>query len=204
MPIVPSLKAAAVEGGLLAVDQPIDAAAAFALVRDMPYRRASSRAPEVTIAEWQGTCSGKHILLQALFKELGLSAMMILAPHEFTADNSPWLPPALLDEVSRAPVLDVHNFLRVQPGANADWITVDATWPLAFESSGLPVNHAFDRHRDMAIAADLIEIHHVPSDLDPVEMEERVLSDWSVADRERREEFLERLMDWLESVAAES
>lgn len=204
MPIVPRLKTAAVERGRLAADQPIDAAAAFALVRDMPYRRASSRAPEVTIAEWQGTCSGKHILLQALFEELGLGATMILASHEFTADNSPWLPPALLDEVRRAPVPDVHNFLRVQPEADSDWITVDATWPLAVESSGLPVNRGFDVHRDMAIAADLIEIHHVPPDLDPVEMKERVLSDWSVADRERREEFLERLMDWLDSVAAES
>ena len=34
---------------------------AFALVRDMPYRRASSRKPEAIVEEWQG-----HLLGQAL------------------------------------------------------------------------------------------------------------------------------------------
>lgn len=204
MPIIPTLKAAAEGRGLHPADRPVDAAAAYALVRDMPYRRASSREPEVTIAEWRGTCSGKHILLQVLLEELGLASTMLLAPHEFSADNSPWLPPALLDEVRRAPVPDVHNFLRVQPEAEADWITVDATWPLTYESLGLPANHRFDPDQDMAIAADPIEIHHVPPGLDPTEMKERILADLPDADRQRREQFLARLMDWLESVAAEA
>jgi hypothetical protein len=198
MPLVPTLKAAAVERGLFAADATLDAAAAFALVRDMPYRRASSPAAEASIAEWRGTCSGKHILLQALFEELGLATTMILAPHEFTEEGAPWLPPVLLDEVRRAPVADVHNILRVQPAFEADWMTVDATWPLGAGALGLPVNEAFVAGSDMAIAADPIEVHHVPPDVDPTEMKRRILDDLSVEQLERREAFLLALMDWLE------
>jgi hypothetical protein len=200
MPLVPLLRSAAVDRGLLASEARIDAATAFTLVRDMPYRRASSRDPEVTIAEWRGTCSGKHILLHALFEELGLASTMILAPHEFSEEYSPWLPPALLEDVRRAPVPDVHTFLRVQPDFEADWMTVDATWPLAARALGLPVNEAFIAGEDMEVAADPIEIHHVPPDVDPIEMKQRILADWPAERRERREAFLAALMDWLAEV----
>lgn len=202
MALVRTLRAAAVERGLMAEGGPVDAAVAFALVRDMPYRRASSRAPAVTIAEWRGTCSGKHLLLQALFEELGMPATMILAPHEFSAESAPWLPPALLAEVRRAPVVDVHNFLRVQPagqlGSEADWMTVDATWPLAARRLGLPMNEAFVAGEDMGLAADPIEIHHVPPGVDAMEMKGRILGDFGEEALERREAFLGRLMAWLE------
>ena len=196
MPLIPTLKAAVVEHGLFEAGAPLDAAAAFALVRDMPYQRASSRDPEMTIAEWRGTCSGKHILLQALFEELGMAASMLLAPHEFTEASAPWLPPALLEEVRRAPVLDVHNFLRVEVGNDGEWMTADATWPLAASALGLPVNEEFIAGHDMELAADPTEIHHVPPDLDPSEMKERIVADWSPEQRTRRELFLADLTDW--------
>lgn len=201
MPIVPTLKAAARARNLLPEGAPLDAPAAFALVRDMPYRRASSRSPEVTIEEWRGTCSGKHILLQALFEEMGMQTTMILAPHEFTETNSPWLPPALLTMVREAPVRDVHNFLRVQPaaqlGPQAEWITVDATWPLPSRKLGLPVNEVLDLKHDMGIAADPDEIFHLPPDADPNELKTRILSDLSADELARRETFLAGLIDWL-------
>ncbi|MDA0351157.1 MAG: hypothetical protein O3A10_02965 [Chloroflexi bacterium] len=197
MPLVPTLKAAAVDRGLIAADQPVDAATAFALVRDMPYRRASSREPAVTIAEWRGTCSGKHILLHALLEELGLAATMILAPHEFTEENSPWLPPALRERVRRAPIHDVHNFLRVRPDIDADWMTVDATWPLGALDLGLPANAEFIAGIDMQLAADPIEIHHVPPDADPMTLKQRILADLPSDELARRETFLADLIDWL-------
>ena len=204
MRLVPRLKAAAVERGLFPADAPLDAGAASALVRDMPYRRASSRDPEATIAEWRGTCSGKHILLQALFEEFGLPATMILALHEFTEESAPWLPAELLAEVARAPVADVHNFLRVQSGPEADWMTVDVTWPMAGRGLGMPVNEAFVPGRDMDVAADPIEIQHVPSDGDPTELKARMLAALGPEQLERRELFLAALIDWLEQALPEA
>jgi len=45
------LEAESQRRGLVHPGQDIDAKAAFALVRDMPYKRASSRAPETVIQE---------------------------------------------------------------------------------------------------------------------------------------------------------
>jgi hypothetical protein len=207
MTLLRNLKAAAVERALLPKGSALDAPAAFALVRNMPYRRASSRAPQVTIEEWRGTCSGKHILLQALFEELGMQTTMILTPHAFTEANSPWLPPSLLAMVREIPVRDVHNFLRVQPvdqlGPQAEWVTVDATWPLATRELGMPANETFDLGHDMGLAADPDELFHVSQDLDPIELKSRILDDFSADELERREEFLTGLMDWIETSLAD-
>ena len=60
--------------GLLPDGESLSAERAFALVRDMPYRRASSRKPEAIVEEWRGTCSGKHYLLADIFREMGLES----------------------------------------------------------------------------------------------------------------------------------
>lgn len=201
MTLLADLRTAALARNLLPDGATLDAPTVFALVRDMPYRRASSRAPETTIDEWRGTCSGKHILLQALFDQLRMQTTMILAPHQFTEANSPWLPPALLELVREAPIRDVHNFLRVQPvgqiGPQAEWVTVDATWPLAARAVGMPANETLDLEHDMGIAADPDEIYHVPPDADPNDLKARILEDFSPAELARREHFLAQLIDWL-------
>ena len=57
--------------GLVRSGQTVDAKAAFALVKDMPYQRTSTREPEAITQEWRGTCSGKHYLLDQIFREEG-------------------------------------------------------------------------------------------------------------------------------------
>ena len=117
--------------GALGADEAVTLASAFRIVRDLPYERASDRAPETVLREWRGTCSGKHYLLAAILEALGTETAVILATHHFTAENSPWLPPALLDEVRAGEgVPDVHTFLRVRHDPVADdWRTVDGRSP---------------------------------------------------------------------------
>ena len=203
MSLTGDLKAAAVARGLFPDDRPVTAPAAFALVRDMPYERASSRSPAATIAEWRGTCSGKHYLLNALFTELGLQTALLACTHEFTPETAPWLPPQLLAEVARAPVPDVHTFLRVQPFPNTEradeWMTVDATWPLAAGAHGLPVNERFELGRDQALACDPIEVFHVPEGDDAQALKERLIALHAGGQQERRERFIVALSAWLAS-----
>ncbi|MDA0365022.1 MAG: hypothetical protein O2843_04030 [Chloroflexi bacterium] len=201
MSLTSDLKAGAVARGLFPDNATVTAAAAFALVRDMPYERASARAPETTIAEWRGTCSGKHYLLQALFTELGLSNTLIACTHEFTAQSAPWLPADLRAEVERAPVADVHMFLRVQPFPNTEradeWMTVDATWPMAGTALGLPVNEHFELGRDQQVACDPIEVFHVPEDTDPQALKDQLTALHAAGQLERRERFIVALTEWL-------
>ena len=201
MPLVPELRRAAIERELFPEDGRMTVEAAFHLVRDMPYQRASSPEAETVIAEWRGTCSSKHRLLQAVLEELGRATMMMLATHEFTPSNSPWLPQELLDEVARKPVRDVHNFLRVE--ASDGWFSLDATWPLAASTLGLPVNDEWVEGRNMRIAAEENEVYDVPEDVDPAIAKERLLERHVGAPgtpaRERRERFIVELGDWLTS-----
>jgi hypothetical protein len=201
MPLLPAFRSAAVARGLLDESTRIDAACAFALVRDMPYERASDTRPETLVEEWRGTCSGKHLLLARLLSELGLDSMFMTALHEFTPRNSPWLPPHLLAEADRAPVPDVHNFLMVE--SPAGWFAVDATWPLEARALGLPANEAWEPGRNMTVAADIDEVYDLPDDAGPLDFKQRVLADHAGApdtpERARRERFLEALSAWLKA-----
>lgn len=208
MSLSSDLRAGAIARGLFPDDRPLTAEAAFALVRDMPYERASSREPATVIAEWRGTCSGKHYLLHALFNELGLPSTLIACTHEFTPETAPWLPPHLMAEVTAQPVPDVHTFLRVQPYPNTEradeWMTVDATWPLAAARLGLPVNERFELGRDHVLACDPIEVFHIPDDADPQVLKERLIVLHAEGQAERRERFIVALTEWLAAALAAS
>ncbi len=209
MLLLSTLRAEAESRGLIEPGEHLDAARLFQLVRDMPYRRASSRQPEITIREWRGTCSGKHYLLKALLEEFGLNVILIAATHEYTAENIPWAPPELRAFLDEAPVPDVHNFLRVEIDPSherQDWMTVDATWPLAARTLGLPVNERWVDGRDMHVAADPIELFHVPEET-PFEeqaqqFKQRIIEREFGDQAERRDRFIEAMGRWLAEATA--
>lgn len=198
MPLLPILRVEATGRRLLEEAERLDAAAAFRLVRDMPFRPASDLRPETAIGEWRGTSLEKHILLQALFGELGLGATIIIATHEFTPESAAWLPPHLLTEVRLAPLPDVHAFLRLEHDPVLhQWMTVDATWPARARQLELPANLALELGGDQKIACDPIEIFHLPEDGDAAELAGRIAQDFVGRSAARRDAFLRALADWL-------
>lgn len=204
MGLLQDFKAAAVARARFPDDERLTPAALFALVRDMPFARPSDGRIETVIAEWRGTAPGKHTLLQALYEDFGLHTMLIAAGHEFTLANMPWLPPALRAHLEAGPIPDVHMFVRLQ--IEGDWMTVDATWPLAAARLGVPVNERFEPGKEMPVACDPDEILHVPPDADPEDFEAFMLDRHVEDQRPRRDAFLEALSAWLASAppAAES
>ena len=204
--------------GLLRADEGVTLDSVFRLVRDMPWAPASDLDPATAIAEWRGTGREKHLLLAALLDGLGYETGLIAATHEFAPESAPWLPSHLLDEVRAAPVPDVQLLLRVQTNRMLEeWVTVDASWPLAAGRLGLPVNERIVPGSDHRLACDPIEVFHIPStaahaefDADdendddappPIEaIVERILRD-HVGDEpgawQRRERFVASLASWL-------
>ncbi len=181
--------------GFLSDGEPLTAERAFALVRDMPYRRASSRKPEAIIAEWRGTCSGKHYLLADVFRELGLESRIIMCPHHFTPENTGHFPAELRELVAVSPIPDVHTCLRVKTAEG--WTMVDATWPSSAEPLGMTVNHAFRPGRDMALACEPIETLPVPEGQAPQEFKEQVIERFCGAQSQLRDAFIEGMSRWL-------
>ena len=127
----------AVRRGLLPEETPLTPETVFALVRDMPYKRAKSRDPGAIVTEWQGTCSGKHYLLKELFQEMGIGIKVIMCTHRFDGDNTAHFPQSLRDLTAQGPVPDVHTFLQLETASGR--MDVDATWPARAEALGMPV-----------------------------------------------------------------
>ena len=180
----------AVRRGLAADKTPIDAASAFALVRDMTYQRASDRQPDTLIREWRGTCSGKHYLLQALFGELGLKSRLIACTTETFID------PEQAHERLRAilergggRVVDVHNYLIVDHPQGE--MVVDATWPAAYSKYGLVVNEEFIPGVNQIIAANPIDEWEVPPDADAQDFKDALLREhFTPGELAIRDEFI--------------
>ena len=159
--------------GFLAYGEPLTRERASSLVRDMPYRRASSRRPEAIINEWRGACSGKHYLLADVFSELGLESQVMMCAHQFTPDNTRYFPSGLRELVAVDPIPDVHTYLRMHTGQG--WTVVDATWPSSAGPLGMTVNLCFSPSTDMTLAYDPIETLLVPADQEPREFKELLI-----------------------------
>ena len=194
-PLIEMLEQESRRRGLLTAGGGLAAASAFSLVRDMPYERASSRSPEAIITEWRGTCSGKHYVLDRVFREMGMDSRVIMCTHRFTADNTGHFPPELRGLVEREPVPDVHTYLRLRTCEG--WMTVDATWPGSARALGMPVNLDFNAGQDMTIACEVIDAFEVPAGRDPQVFKEKLISEFCGAASQVRDDFIEGMSRWL-------
>jgi hypothetical protein len=194
MRLLDFLKIEVIQRSLVSPDAKIDAAIAFTLVRDMPYRRASDRSPETVIREWQGTCSGKHYLLQRLFAELDSPSQIMACTTVVPIDRGE-VPEHMLPryEAANSRFVDVHNYLLVSvPGGGQ--MVVDATWPITAADAGLTTNPAFILGQDQQIAAVPIESWPIPLDRDPQDFKDELLrTHFTPAELLFREEVIQAL-----------
>ena len=181
--------------GFLLDNESINPERAFAIVRDMPYARASSREPEAIIKDWRGTCSGKHYLLAGVFREMGLDSKVLMCTHQFTENNTRHFPAELRAIVKANPVPDVHTYLLV--GLGQGWTRVDATWPTSSEPLGMTVNRVFHPGTDMALACEPIDTFEVPQGQDPQVFKEDLIAKFCGASSQSRDDFINGMSDWL-------
>jgi len=188
--LLETLKSKAIAMELINPADEIDAERAFILVRDMPYTRASSRAPGAIIGEWRGTCSGKHYLLQALYAELGYSSRVIVCTTVTILDPKEyWGKMRKLLEQSNGRFVDAHNYLILElPDGE---MIVDATWPIATKGMGTVVNERFVLGENQKIAVEPIQSWEIPADRDPQEFKAEILQEsFSPQELQQREEFI--------------
>ena len=199
MSLLESLKKEAVRRELLAPDASLTPATAFQLVRDMPYQRASDRRPETSIREWRGTCSGKHYLLAALFRELGLEARVMAGVLRYHPDPARTDPRLL---VLLAPVggvfVDVHNWVEIELASGP--MSVDATWPLKLKQYGFPVNETFELGQSQALAYPIEQTYIVPDEQNPQAFKEKLLREhFTPEELAARDAFIRALSQMLAS-----
>lgn len=188
LPLTRRLHAGATARGLRSGAAPLpEIPEAFALVRDMPYARASAHDPATILREWRGTCSTKHELLGALLAERGVGSTVIACTQEITPP--PGAPPELLALTGGRPVVDVHNYLIVH--APEGDMVVDATWPLSAARVGLPVNPDWRWGEDQRVACTPLESWPVPAGESVAGFKARVLRErYTPEELERRDAFI--------------
>jgi hypothetical protein len=197
MKLLETIKEEAIGRGLLVANREVDAATAFRLVRDMPYKRATDRQPETIIKEWQGTCSGKHYLLKALFAELGIQSRVMACTTEntLTKEKMPEVMHGLIEQ-SEGHFVDVHNYLILELPEGE--MIVDATWPLATKAAGLRVNGEFVLGQDQQIADDPIQNWVVPEGIDPQDFKDKLLAEqFSEEELHYRDLFIKMISELL-------
>ncbi len=170
----------------------------FEKVRDIPYGSTGERNPRHILQANIGSCSGKHILLNNLFRALGFESKVLTCLHHFNEalPSGNTCPPRLREMMRNYKIIDFHHFIKLQ---NRDKrLDVDATWDALLKDYGFPVNLDWDGESDTTIAVKPITFY--PETEDIAGLKKRLIAELSPKDRKIRREFMRLLTDWLRQI----
>ena len=164
-------------------------------VRKIPYGSTGERDPVKVIANNLGSCSGKHILLRDLLREVGWEAEIITMFTHFNrgVPSHPAMPADLRAMIDGEDVCDFHHYVRVR--IREGWHKLDATWHDALISYGFPVNRDWEGNSDTVLAA--TPIREYPAVEDLVAWKEQLLTQLTPEQRKFRAKFFTRLTEWM-------
>jgi Transglutaminase-like superfamily len=164
-------------------------------VRKIPYGSTGERNPAKVIANNLGSCSGKHILLRDLLREVGWEAEIITMFTHFNRGipSHPAMPTDLRAMIDGEDVCDFHHYVRVR--MHGGWRKLDATWHDALIPYGFPVNRDWKGDSDTVLAA--TPIREYPAVEDLVTWKEQLLTQLTSEQREFRGKFFTRLTEWM-------
>ena len=168
---------------------------AYHAVRRIPYGSTGERDPVKIIANNLGSCSGKHILLRDVLREMGRQAEIITMFTHFNRGipSHPAMPPDLRAMVEGEDVCDFHHYVRIRTGRR--WTKLDATWHDALIRYGFAVNCDWRGHGNTTLAA--TPIREYPPVEDLAAWKVQLLTKLNPEQRELRARFFRRLTEWM-------
>ena len=120
-------------------------------IRDIPYGRPTApREPLAVLAEWKGTCSGKHLLASRVLGIMRVKTRLYYQPYRLD-DACEDLPLDVVQPYVGHGIWDVHNFLEIDTAAGP--LKVDLTWSRELAGFGFPTTLAWDGASHFRIAA---------------------------------------------------
>ena len=175
-----------------------DAADVFHAVRQLPYLSDGDRSLLAVLKRRAGSCSGKHILLAAALRQIGIPAEVELVLGDFaTPFRQTRGVPAALTSAATDGIRDIHNIVRAELPTGA--VLLDATWNDAMLPFGLRVNDRWVGEGDTVIAVDVQDMLG-PAD-DPARAKQEIIGTWPPEEQLRRRRFLEAVNIWVADVA---
>ncbi len=165
-------------------------------VRNIPYGSTGERDPVKVIASNLGSCSGKHILLRDLLREIGCEAEIITTFTHFNRGiPSHSAMPAKLRAMIAGDedVCDFHQYVRARNDERS--CKLDTSWHDALITYGFPVNRDWDGRRDTVLAATPI-LRASPSGGSGC-LEKQLLTQLTPEQLEFPAEFFTQLTEWM-------
>ncbi len=165
----------------------------FEKVRDIPYGDIGSRNPLDVYKQNRGTCSGKHELLKALYKELGIPVKDFIIMHRFK--ELPILFPINIQKIlNTTDIIDPHNFIKIE--IDGKWITVDVTWDKNLKKLGFPINENWDGKTNLNIS--VVPEGKIYEAENPIELKQKLISKQAKIAQKERKLFLKAVTEWLD------
>lgn len=158
-------------------------------IRDIPYGRPTlPRDPLSVLAEWRGTCSGKHLLAARVLGLMGVGSRLYCRTYRLD-DALDTLPRHVTQPYMGHNIWDVHNYLEIDVASGHH--KVDVTWSHLLADAGFSTTLEWDGTSDFCIAAPLGEVMQVSDPAQLNDFKESLLTRLNAAPaRALREQFI--------------
>ncbi len=170
----------------------------FHTVRRFVYLSDGVRDPKSIEARRAGSCTGKHLALRNRLRDLGYKANVETVQGDFSAGIPPHssMSPELREMINGGPVVDFHNFVRVELDGRS--IVLDATWHDEVAAYGFSVNADWNGVGDTRIA--LVPERSLGFCEDVITLKQTSLESLDEAMKSRRLTFLKMLSEWIAQI----
>lgn len=163
-------------------------------VCNIPWGEA--RTLEDVLQKNMGTCTGKHVLLQACLKELGIPYRPVVCTFQWGKQGIEF-PNNLRSILSEGEWDHGHNFVQIQR-TNGSWVDIDITWDPPLATHGFtPLPENWDGHTSF------IGLRHIEKRWDGAAIAEKkadLIGSLTPENQERRVKFLEEFIQWIDSL----
>lgn len=151
---------------------------------------------EVLITKKVGTCTGKHLVLQAALELLQIPCRPVVCTFRWQ-DQGLRLPHHLQHILDTVTWEHGHNFVQIQ-NENGHWMDIDCTWDKALSPYGF---RSFPSDWDDKTA--FVGITHIVERWDNVSIADKkkeLIDQLSSEQRSAREKFLQDFFVWIASL----
>lgn len=143
-----------------------------------------------------GTCTGKHLVLQACFDDLGIEYRPVVCTFKW-GEQEIKLPNHIQEILNEGEWVHGHNFVQIQ-GDAGEWIDLDVTWDPSLEPYGF---YSLPKNWDGQTS--FVGLGSVVDRWDGVSISDKkseLIGSLSPELKERRERFLKEFIHWIDSL----
>ena len=144
----------------------------------------------------KGTCTGKHLLLQACFDDLGIEYRPVVCTFRWEKQGID-LPEHLRAILKKQTWEHGHNFMQIKNPEGA-WIDVDVTWDPPLQRNGFRTLPKDWNGTTSFVGFDVVEKRFDGADIGT--MKEKLMSALTPEQRTARGAFLEEFIHWVDSL----